>query len=421
MRICQTEAQYRSTFIEVWARRMPLKVGIEPVSYMMFARNEFVPERAEAREKELARKNAETVEKRDKMQRDLYNASLSVKDVVFERVSDEALHRPDSGAPPKLPSIYTPTGTDGAVAEGKEGATSTGEIGHMPTTIPRLVRTSNDRFNKLIFPLQFPPAAHKFNRSFVDAGYQRQRAITPTEMLVVREETNDIRKRFMKAAPHYLRVVRDPSCRGKIQADFCTPEGDLITGRIYRRFYGDRNRVSRHSTMRWQHIGGWKLLKRIRSGSLFPNDVPMYAVRRHPQVDFPNTLIDVKYSTVEKTAMQYGDSMHYMETPDEDLTRDEIKMKRKIQRDVELQEKAEKQLEELFGGKITEEGMAGRIDAKREITPEQWTEAVKRAKIKTVQQTKKTIHNAAKMRAARRQLKMNKRNFSQEMKSNRKR
>jgi ribosomal protein RSM22 (predicted rRNA methylase) len=430
MRLCTTEAQYRATFIEVWARHMPLKVGIEPISYMIFARNELVPERAERRAAQVKKEQAEHAHQRDVQQRELYEASLGVKDVVFDRLSDEALHRPSTGAPAKLTSD-TPTLMLQAASQGvtslttalQQGASSTGEVGHIPTDVPRLVQTSPQRYNKLIFPLQYPPATHTYNRAFVDAGYQRQRAITPNEMLVVREELEDMRRRVMRVSPSYLRVVRDPTCRGKIQATFCTCEGDLVSARVYRRFYGDRNNVSRHTTMRWQHIGGWKLLKRVRSGSLFPHNVPLYAVNRHPQVDFPNTLVDVKHSPVEKTAMQYNDPMLLMETPEEELTRDEVKQRRNMLRDEELKKKAEAKLEELFGAKIQKEAepLSGHVDARRRISAEEWAKAVRRARNKTVRQTQLTIPNAAKIRAAKRSMEMKRRNVWKEMRQNRRR
>lgn len=442
MRICSTETQYRATFIEAWARHIPLKVGIEPISYLIVARNELVPERAERREAQLRQAEADKVRARDAQQRALHEASLSVNDVVFERLSEEAVHRPDTGVPTRLPnvegsegasslsadastSVSVGAGASSAVVQAvaKEGATSTGEIGHFPTDQPRVVQTSVRRTNKLIFPLQYPPATHKFNRAFVDAGYQRQRAITPSEMLVVREELESMRRRVMKVAPKYLRVVRDPSCHGKIQADFCTPDGDLISARVYRRFYGDRNRVSRHTTMRWQHIGGWKLLKRIRSGSLFPHDVPLYAVTKHAQVDFPNTLVDVKHSVVEQTAMQYNDSLGLVDTPDEDLSREEQLQKRRLLHEAELQSKAKEQIEQLFGTTASTEGeeLASRIDARREITPEQWADAVRRAKMRTVQETKKTIPNARKIRALKRAMEVKRSDPKREMRSNRRR
>ncbi|KAG5492980.1 hypothetical protein JKF63_01561 [Porcisia hertigi] len=425
MRLCTTEAQYRATFVDVWARHMPLKVGIEPISYLIFARNELVPERAERREAQVKREEAERVQSRDSKQRELYTASLSLKDVVFDRLSDEALHRPSTGVPVKLSDATTaseasPTGAlTQAMPSGTPGTGS--EVGQLPLDAPRLVQTSAQRYNKLIYPLQFPPPTHRYNRAFVDAGYQRQRAITPSEMLVVREELEDMRRRVTRVSPSYLRVVRDPTCRGKIQASFCTPEGDLITARVYRRFYGDRSGVRRHTTMRWQHIGGWKLLKRIRSGSLFPHDVPLYAVNRHPQVDFPNTLVGVKHSAVEKTAMQYNDPLTLMETPETELSREEVKQKRRLLRDEEAQKKAEAKLEEVLGTKIRDTSLEGHIDARRRISAEEWAKAVRHARHKTVRHTQQTIPNAAKMRALKRTLEVRHRNVWREMKQNRRR
>nr|CCC95110.1 conserved hypothetical protein [Trypanosoma congolense IL3000] len=431
MRICSTEAHYRSTFVEVWARHMPLKVGIEPISYLVFARNELVPERAERRQEQL--RNAEKAKRheRDAKQQQLHEASLGIKDVVFERLSDEALHSVRSGVPQPLTSdderqeAPASPALSSHVQEVRDGATSTGEVGHMPTDVPRLVKTGNERYNRLIFPLQLPPATHKFNRAFVDAGYQRQRAITPAEMLVVRQEVEQLQRRVMRMAPKYMRVVRDPQCHGKVQADFCTPGGELVTGRVYRRFYGDRNRVSAHSTMRWQHIGGWKLLKRIRQGSLFPHDVPLYAVTKHPQIDSPNTLLNTRQSTIEQTAMQYNDPMSPVEAPDDELSREEVIQKRRLQRDTELQRKVEEKLEDLFGAGATrlkgDSLSSERLDARREITEEQWADAVRRAKIRTLQHTKNALPFAAKKRAAQRAMQLRRRNVKREMRSNRRR
>ncbi|KAK7195759.1 Mitochondrial small ribosomal subunit Rsm22 [Novymonas esmeraldas] len=417
MRLCTTEAHYRATFIDVWARHMPLKVGIEPISYMIFARNELVPERAERREALVRQEEAQRVRERDATQRDLYKAALSLKDVVFDRLSDEALHRPSTGVPAKLsdtaPSELSPID---AVA-----TTSASERGQLPTDAARVVQMSAQRYNKLIYPRQYPPATHTYNRAFVDAGYQRQRAITPSEVLVVREELEEMRRRVTRVSPSYLRLIRDPTCRGKVQACFCTPDGDLVTARVYRRFYGDHGSAPRHATLRWQHVGGWKLLRRIRSGSLFPHDVPLYAVARHPQVDFPNTLVDVRHSAVEKTAMQYNDPMTLLETPEEELTRDEVKVKRRMVRDEEMQKKAEAKLEEVLGTKIQHASLDGHVDARRRISAEEWARAVRHAKHKTVRHTERTIPNAAKLRAAKRSLEVRHRNVWREMKQNRRR
>lgn len=427
MRICHTEALYKSTFVEVWARRMPLKVGIEPISYLIFSRNELVPERAERREKEIQDEEASKQCQRDQKQRELYTASLAVADVVQERVSEEVLHRPHTGAPPKL----TPEGLPDTQLSCNSKIGNHSEAlpalppGTLPTDTPHLVSISNSHQNKLIYPKHYPPATHRFNRAFVDAGYQRQRAITPSEMLAVREEVKQISDRVLGEAPKYLRVVRNPRCHGKIQADFCTPEGQLITGRVYRRYYGDKRQTLRHSTLRWQHIGGWKLLKRIRSGSLFPHNVPMYALSTHPQVDFPNTLLNTKQSTVEKTAMQYNDPLSPPSTitPSENLTREERIKQRKSEQHKQQLQSVERLMEGLFGtGTLAQQqSAASRVDAKREISSEEWARAVQRARMATIAHTKKVLPFAAKMRAQKRAFHVKKRMPSREMKSNRKR
>lgn len=62
------------------------------------------------------------------------------------------------------------------------------------------------------------------------------------------------------------------------------------------------------------------------------------------------------------------------------------------------------------------------IDARQRITPEQWADAVRRAKYRATQQTKETIPFASKMRSMRRQMEVRKRpNNKREMESNRRR
>lgn len=437
MRICSTEAQYKATFIEVWARQLPLKVGIEPISYLVFARNELVPERAEKRRLQVEKEKQAAQKERDEKQQELYDAALSIGDVVQERVSDEALHRPHTGAPPKLTADGLPA-TVSELSLGKKPVSgesgmihkedSTAQLSSGSSDEPLMVSISNSHQNKLIYPKHSAPATHRFNRAFIDADYQRQRAITPSEMLVVREEASRLRKKVGEAAHKYLRIVRDPKCHGKIQADFCTPQGELITGRVYRRYYGDtRKGTPRHSTLRWQHIGGWKLLKRVRSGSLFPHDVPMYAITTHPQVDFPNTLLNTKQSTIAKTAMQFNDPLTPPNTenssPNEPVSReDQIKL-RKAEQHKDQMEKVESLMERMFGSKVAKDQQASlsRVDAQREISAEEWVRAVQKAKRATVEQTKRVIPFAAKMRAQRRSFLVRKRNPHLEQKSNRRR
>lgn len=415
MRICHTEATYKATFIETWARHLPLKVGIEPISYMIFARNELVPERAERREKAMMAEKEAAQKERDAKQQELYKASLAVGDIVQERVSEEALHRPHTGAPPKL----TPEGipdTTVCVEEDEKKALSGQEEA-------KIVTTSVHHHSKLVHPTHQPPATHRFNRAFVDAGYQRQRAITPSEMLVVRQEVDQLREKVARAAPKYLRVVRTPICRGKIQAHFCTPEGQLITGRVYRRYYGDKRQALRYHTLRWQHIGGWKLLRRIRCGSLFPNDVPMYAIREEPQVDYPNTLLHTRGTTVEKTAMQYNDPLAPPIDSQAAPTRTDVKKARVVQHSTEQLRRAEEMMEGIFGSKILEKQKAdlSTVDARREISPEDWAKAVRRARIATVQHTRQAIPFAARMRAERKAYTVKRRQPERERSSNRKR
>lgn len=402
LRVCNTEVQYKATFVEVWARHLPLKVGIEPISYMIFARNEMVPDRAEKRKAEVAKQAREAVQNRAKKQQEFHDAATTLHDAVFERLSEEALAVPNSGGSPLPLDPDSPAAAALAAATAGD-VTSTGEVGHPVNEETRIIRTTVNRETRLTFPLSYPPAVHRFNRAFIDAGYQRQRAISPTEMLTVRNELNDMRSRFLKEAPKYYRLIQDPKRMGKIGVDLCCPDGELIHARVYRRFYGDRSTVSTHTTMRWQHIGGWKLLKRIRKGSLFPHNVPLYAVSKYARISQPNTLVGKDLSHVEATAMQLDDPMKLLETPDEELDTPQRKKKAMTQRDMDQMASADRQIESLFGAKIATGGSSSgsihnQVSTRQAVTAEQWAEAVERAKRRVVRHNEKAIPNSAKLR-----------------------
>lgn len=401
-RVCNSNVLYRSTFVEVWARHLPLKVSIEPITYMVFARNEMMPHRIEERKRQVEAAARREVADREAKQRELYEASLSLKDVVFDRLSDEALHVPSSDVPPPLPRLggsdeVTPVGPSPPTEGAKEVADIVGD------TSATVIRTSNKTISLMKFPKSEAAPQHKFNRAYVDAGFQRTRPISPQEMLTVRSEVSETTQRFWKAYPSYYRIVADPSCRGKILVNLCTPDGELMRGRVYRRFYGDSSKSGgyKHYSMRWQHIGGWRLLRRVKRGSLFPSDVPLYTVSYAPQVDFPTTLLDRKASLVQKTAMQLNDPMNLMDTPDGDLTVEDVKLKRAAQFERDRLEKVNDQMHTLFGASHdTKLGEAQRIDAKVEISTDQWHDAVRRAKQRVVSHSKKALPNAAKLRDA---------------------
>jgi hypothetical protein len=232
-------------------------------------------------------------------------------------------------------------------------------------------------------------------------------------MLVVRSEMKGLREHFAKQFPSYLRIVRDPSCRGKVQADFCTPEGDLVRGRVYRRFYGEEG-SKKHSTMRWQHVGGWKLLKRCRKGSLFPSDVPLYAVAKYPQADLPNTMVEVGRSTVELAAMQHNtplDPTHAQPAGEaEELTREALKAREKADRFRQNQEAVDRKLEEIFGTKLAAapRDVLAEVDSRREIAAEEWMDAVARAKRRVGKITAKAVPFAARIRKSKQAIVMKK-------------
>src|SRR3989338_5517925 len=102
MRICKAEATYRPTFIEQWVHRYPRfdirrKREIEPFCYLIFARNEMVPERAERRLEQQRKEEKIAKEKREAAQRDLFKEALRSKDAMYENMNDEVLQRPIQG------------------------------------------------------------------------------------------------------------------------------------------------------------------------------------------------------------------------------------------------------------------------------------------------------------------------------------
>jgi hypothetical protein len=270
-------------------------------------------------------------------------------------------------------------------------------------TQTQITKTSANTVNIMRFPESLPAPNHQFNRGFVDAGFQRTRALTPQEMLTVRNELKDTTQRFWKKFPSYYRLVSDPVCRGKMIADFCCPDGQLIRGRVYRRFYGDGNRTPAHYSMRWQHIGGWRLLHRLRKGSLFPSDVPLYTVTPFPQIDYPNTLMGKKLTPLEKTAMSLNNPMDIMSTPDSELGMEDLKAKRVMQRDTLQEEHVNQELNAIFGSNIGEDKQPV-VDGRRVLSMDQWHHAVRKAKQRVVRHSQKAVPNAAKARQATRRL-----------------
>ncbi|CUF88541.1 Hypothetical protein, putative, partial [Bodo saltans] len=329
-----------------------------------------------------------------------------VKDVVFERLSDEALHDPQTGVPPPLPRIHTdrPDAPAATVAH-SDSQPNVVEPYSAGQTQTQITRTSAKTVNIMRFPESLPAPNHQFNRGFVDAGFQRTRALSPQEVLTVRGEVKDATQRFWKQFPSYYRLVSDPVCRGKMIGDFCCPDGQLVRGRVYRRFYGDHNTTPAHYSMRWQHVGGWRLLRRLRKGSLFPSDVPLYSVAPFPQIDYPNTLIGKKLTPLEKTAMALNSPMDIMSVPDSELGVEDLKAKRVMQRDLEQEAKAQEELNNIFGANAGENQQPV-VDGRKPISAEQWHDAVRKAKQRVVRHSQKAVPNAAKTRNATRRLRV---------------
>eukprot|EP00759_Apiculatamorpha_spiralis_P041044 PhF_6_TR39704/c0_g1_i1/m.59043 len=284
MRVCHSTIAYDLGFVEKWAHSTQLKRGKEHFSYLVFARNEAIPERAERRKKEIEEEEKSKSQRRAEKQAELKKVEDALRP-VSERVSEEVVV--DDSAPPKsVSSIEKP---------------------------PEWVELREGRFAKYAIPKELPFPTHKYNRQpTVDSVYRNQRLVTTTEMLTLREEIDDYRRYYYNQLHKYYRLVSEPQQRGHIWANFCTPEGEMIRGKVYRRFYipsthaPAKYRNKPPTVERWQAQSGWALLKYSFRGNLFPYDVPLYSVFKYHMLDYPNTLIDNKRNSVEDTAMKLG-------------------------------------------------------------------------------------------------------------------
>eukprot|EP00758_Cryptobia_borreli_P002265 Tbor_TRINITY_DN2902_c0_g1::TRINITY_DN2902_c0_g1_i1::g.1043::m.1043 len=388
MRVCSVDVDYRSTFIDMWAREEKFKVGYESVSYLILARNEIVPARAETRKEELRKEALKEKAERDRKQRELYEASLSTKDLVFERLSEEALHRP--GTDLTLPSS-TSEGKeiDGpgksfsnpiAVSDSDIGISNANSI--IPIETPRYERAGVGKVNRLVMPSTLTVPKHRYNRGYVDGAYQSSRPLTPGEMITIKGEVSIIRQHYLKEIFKYSRNVRHPIIRSKAIATLCTPDGDLVTGKVYK--YQFSSAKKRHSTSRWTHIGGFGLLRRSRPGDLFPHNVPLYGIKKLDQTSVANTLIDVRRSPLEMTSLQEGGVD--LEALDPSTMNDEqYRVYTRLKEEKQSLEYADEFIASTAYGSnsvSTDESkeMIAKLDAKAEMTAIDWARVVEAAK-----------------------------------------
>ena len=425
-RVCSVDVDYRATFVDLWARESKFKIAYESFSYLIIARNELVPSRAEARKVELEREERRKRADRDRRQRELYEASVPVKDVAFERLSDEALHRPGTTAAPThtgvmdgselsetVPSdlAFDPSAPGNslsnpanAVAEASSlpptAHETTSAAAKFPTT-PKYTR-SGSLINKQVFPVNFPPATHRYNRSFIDNGYQSLRPISAGEMITVRHEASVLRAHYQKQLTKYYRIVRQPLERKKMVGTFCTPDGDLITGRVSRHLYN--RSVARFRSSRWATIGGFKLLRRSRPGDLFPTDVPLTGIRKMNLLDKPNTLMGTKRSLVEQLGLREGDTVDLDTLDPSEMGPEAHSAYRKLKQDRELFVEAHAEINRLLGVETdTDEldkelfpSMAkaredlAKVDATADLTTMDWARVVDAARRNATQQINKS-------------------------------
>jgi ribosomal protein RSM22 (predicted rRNA methylase) len=349
MRVCKTDVTYSSTFIDKWVQKgHVMRLEREGISYLIVARNELVPERAQRRAAVL--KEAEDAEKtkRDTKQRELAEASTKTN-TVFERLSDEVLATPIAS---QLSSVV----------DGHHSATA---------------RDSES----LQLPRIFPLATHRYNsRPFVDAAFEHQRPISPTEFLVVRSEAADMRKKVREHAARYHRVVFDPDCKGRVQATLCTNDGSLMRCKIYRRYFGKSRKFPFKKVDMWQFVGGWHLAKRARPGWLFPNDVPLFGVRKLDQIEQPNTMMGRMKSPVETTAMSHGASDETSKTTDEKLAAEEAAALGRSEREEASASPVFGRIRELADAFTSKSKTPAHFDSRTKVTSQQWANAVRAAK-----------------------------------------
>ena len=412
MRVCKTEARYRPTFIEKWVFKQNIIVGTEAVSYLIIARNETVPDRADKRKAMLEREAAAAKAERDAEQQRLYEASLSPTNKVFERLSEEAMHRPSTEQVPR-PNSGVESSTailaDGTVTARPPSSDVAARAGGSSSAI-NVAASAVDRYHRIQLPVFIPPATHKFNRrSFLDAAYALQRPVSAKELAVVRAEMYDINAAIAKTAVDYWRVVMTPpKCVGHMRAYFCTHEGDLVLGKVYRRPYDISKRAAGYAAVAgvpWQSVGGWAYLRRAREGWLWPSDVPLFNVRKMRQIDRPNTLMNRKgMSVIEATAMSYNDPLSEKVTdpPGQSVSASESEAEDRLddagsthstkrsrdERLLDERQRMQEVLERLVGvdaGRNArhttnrKQSISSLVDARR-VTGEQWTKAVKSAR-----------------------------------------
>jgi len=291
-RVCHGTVGYRMAFVEKWVHKLNKNPkGLENFSYLVIARNETVPYRAERRREQIVADEKARAEVRHQRQEELKKAEG--KDAaVPERVSEEVEVDEKQGVP-------------------SQGMKNPGEEEVVPW-----VKADALTWQRRPTPLALPVPHHKYNRvPGLDVSYAKQRLVSSNEVWTVRAELDGYRERLFPRLHKYYRIVSEPMRRGHIWADFCTPEGELMKGKVYRRYYPakgtnvdtatkKRGGGKNHSKDRWEIIGGWQLLKHSMRGGLFPHDVPISSGRKYHMLDYPNTFVDVKRdNAVENTAM----------------------------------------------------------------------------------------------------------------------
>eukprot|EP00760_Papus_ankaliazontas_P025728 PhM_4_TR2860/c0_g1_i1/m.40734 len=301
MRVCHSTVTYNLTFVERWLHKTRFSRGKENFSYLVIARNGHVPGRKERQQRIMEAVAAKAAEIRAQRQEELRREEEAVRaESMPMRVSEEEKTNPLDSQQPQLTA-------SGASADAKKDLIPQAEW----------VKGVDGRWSRSPMPERLPVPQHKYNRlPSLDVSYRQSRLVNSNEMLTVRAELDEYREKFVPKLHQYARVVSEPIKRGHIWANMCTPEGELIKTKVYRRLresavptevWKKYKNSADANIKRWQFVGGWYLLRRSARGSLFPFDVPLYKVHKYRLVDEPNTLLDDKINTVEATAMRLGD------------------------------------------------------------------------------------------------------------------
>ncbi|KNH05261.1 methyltransferase-like protein 17 [Perkinsela sp. CCAP 1560/4] len=266
LRVCHTSVGYELTFVEKWIYKTAEKRGKEHFTYLIVAKNEFVPSRKARLQSK--REHEEKGQSTDRQTRREEMATLTKQPVVKSADS---------------------------ISESLSPATSAKKE-EMP----------DGMWNTL------PVPQHVYNRSLSWGMLKNSDVImSSNKALTIQNEVDDYEKFFLEKMHDYYRIVSEPHLKG--YANFCKPNGDLVRARVKKYFWGSRGtpafRRQYGNRINWQYVGGYRLLMRSTRGGLLPSGIPLFREKKFTQQDKPNTFVDDdELSPMEKTSMLLGNT-----------------------------------------------------------------------------------------------------------------